>query len=100
MWVVWFARAIAKQLDEADLAIIDKRRPQPNMAKVMNIIGAVKGKTCIIVDDMVDTAGTLCQAAEALKERVRKGCLPIVPTRYCRVRRLKTWKTRPWMKWW
>ncbi|MGB5329568.1 MAG: ribose-phosphate pyrophosphokinase, partial [Gammaproteobacteria bacterium] len=54
------ARAIAKQLDEADLAIIDKRRPQPNMAKVMNIIGEVKGKTCIIVDDMVDTAGTLC----------------------------------------
>jgi ribose-phosphate pyrophosphokinase len=67
------ARAVAKQLDEADLAIIDKRRPQPNMAKVMNIIGEVKGKTCIIVDDMVDTAGTLCQAAEALKERGAKG---------------------------
>ena len=67
------ARAIAKQLDEADLAIIDKRRPQPNMAKVMNIIGAVKGKTCIIVDDMVDTAGTLCQAAEALKDEGAKG---------------------------
>jgi ribose-phosphate pyrophosphokinase len=67
------ARAIAKQLDEADLAIIDKRRPQPNMAKVMNIIGEVKGKTCIIVDDMVDTAGTLCQAAEALKGEGAKG---------------------------
>lgn len=67
------ARAVAKQLDEADLAIIDKRRPQPNMAKVMNIIGEVKGKTCIIVDDMVDTAGTLCQAAGALKERGAKG---------------------------
>jgi ribose-phosphate pyrophosphokinase len=67
------ARAIAKQLDEADLAIIDKRRPQPNMAKVMNIIGEVKGKTCIIVDDMVDTAGTLCQAAAALKEEGAKG---------------------------
>jgi ribose-phosphate pyrophosphokinase len=67
------ARAIAKQLDEADLAIIDKRRPQPNMAKVMNIIGAVKGKTCIIVDDMVDTAGTLCQAAAALKDEGAKG---------------------------
>ncbi len=63
------ARAVAKQLDDADLAIIDKRRPQPNMAKVMNIIGEVKGKTCIIVDDMVDTAGTLCQAGAALKER-------------------------------
>jgi ribose-phosphate pyrophosphokinase len=61
------ARAIAKQLDDADLAIIDKRRPQANMAQVMNIIGEVKGKTCIIVDDMVDTAGTLCKAADALK---------------------------------
>jgi len=61
------ARAVAKQLG-AELAIIDKRRPKPNMAKVMNIIGDVEGKTCIIVDDMVDTAGTLCQAAGALKE--------------------------------
>lgn len=67
------ARAVAKQLDDAELAIIDKRRPQPNMAKVMNIIGEVKGKTCIIVDDMVDTAGTLCQAGLALKERGAKG---------------------------
>jgi ribose-phosphate pyrophosphokinase len=67
------ARAIAKQLDDSDLAIIDKRRPQPNMAQVMNIIGEVKGKTCIIVDDMVDTAGTLCQAAGALKEHGAKG---------------------------
>jgi len=62
------ARAVAKQLGEAELAIIDKRRPKPNQAKVMNIIGDVKGKTCIIVDDMVDTAGTLCAAADALKE--------------------------------
>jgi len=67
------ARAIAKQLDEADLAIIDKRRPQPNVAKVMNIIGEVAGKTCIIVDDMVDTAGTLCQAADGLKDEGAKG---------------------------
>jgi ribose-phosphate pyrophosphokinase len=67
------ARAIAKQLDEADLAIIDKRRPQPNMAKVMNIIGEVENKTCIIVDDMVDTAGTLCQAAGALKDEGARG---------------------------
>src|SRR5210317_2261171 len=67
------ARAIAKQLDEAELAIIDKRRPQPNMAQVMNIIGEVEGKTCIIVDDMVDTAGTLCKAAEALKDHGAKG---------------------------
>jgi ribose-phosphate pyrophosphokinase len=61
------ARALAKRLDDADLAIIDKRRPQPNMAQVMNIIGEVSGKTCILVDDMIDTAGTICQAAAALK---------------------------------
>src|SRR5690606_31525518 len=63
------ARALAKRLDDADLAIIDKRRPQPNMAEGMNVIGEVEGKTCVLVDDMVDTAGTLCQAARALKER-------------------------------
>lgn len=62
------ARALAKRLDDADLAIIDKRRPKPNEAKVMNIIGEVAGRTCILVDDLVDTAGTLCQAAAALKE--------------------------------
>ena len=67
------ARAIAKQLDDADLAIIDKRRPQANQAQVMNIIGEVEGKTCIIVDDMVDTAGTLCKAADALKDRGAQG---------------------------
>jgi len=62
------ARALAKQLD-ADLAIIDKRRPKPNVAKVMNIIGEVSGRTCLIMDDMVDTANTLCEAAKALKEK-------------------------------
>jgi ribose-phosphate pyrophosphokinase len=62
------ARAIAKRLD-ADLAIIDKRRPRANEATVMNIIGDVAGKCCILVDDMVDTAGTLCAAATALKEK-------------------------------
>ncbi|HZF16761.1 MAG TPA: ribose-phosphate diphosphokinase [Steroidobacteraceae bacterium] len=61
------ARALAKRLDDAELAIIDKRRPRPNESKVMNIIGEVAGKTCVMVDDLVDTAGTLCQAAEALK---------------------------------
>ena len=61
------ARAFAKRMDDADLAIIDKRRPQPNESQVMNIIGEVAGKTCVLIDDMVDTAGTLCQAAEALK---------------------------------
>ena len=61
-------RALAKQL-EADLAIIDKRRPRANVSEVMNIIGEVDGRTCIIMDDMVDTAGTLCKAAQALKDR-------------------------------
>jgi ribose-phosphate pyrophosphokinase len=63
------ARAIAKQLDEADLAIIDKRRPQAGEAQVMNVIGEVENRTCLLVDDMVDTAGTLCKAADALKDR-------------------------------
>ncbi|MDE1463051.1 ribose-phosphate pyrophosphokinase [Spartinivicinus poritis] len=62
------ARAVAKRLN-ADLAIIDKRRPAANQAEVMNIIGDVEERTCILVDDMVDTAGTLCQAAKVLKER-------------------------------
>jgi ribose-phosphate pyrophosphokinase len=61
------ARALAKRLDDADLAIIDKRRPRANEAKVMNIIGDVRGRTCVIVDDLVDTAGTLCRGAAALK---------------------------------
>jgi len=72
------ARAIAKQLDEADLAIIDKRRPKANEAQVMNLIGDVDGRTCLLVDDMVDTAGTLCSAATALKER---GAIKVVA--YC-----------------
>ena len=62
------ARALAKRLDDADLAIIDKRRPRPNESKVMNIIGEVAGKTCVLIDDMVDTAGTLCAGAQALKD--------------------------------
>jgi ribose-phosphate pyrophosphokinase len=62
------ARALAKRLDDADLAIIDKRRPKANEAQVMNIIGDVRGRSCILVDDLVDTAGTLCKAAGALKD--------------------------------
>src|SRR6201999_3165337 len=69
------ARAFAKRLDDADLAIIDKRRPRPNESKVMNIIGDVKGRTCVLIDDMVDTAGTLCLAAKALKD---EGALKVV----------------------
>lgn len=62
------ARALAKRLDDADLAIIDKRRPEANKSEVMHIIGEVEGKSCYIIDDLVDTAGTLCAAATALKE--------------------------------
>ena len=63
------ARALAKLLDDADLAIIDKRREKENSSQVMNVIGDVKGKTCILVDDIIDTAGTICNAADALKEK-------------------------------
>ncbi len=63
------ARALAKRLDDADLVIIDKRRSKANQSEVMNIIGEVEGKNCVMIDDMVDTAGTLCHAAGALKER-------------------------------
>ena len=62
------ARALAKRLDDTDLAIIDKRRPNPNESEIMNIIGDVNGRTCVIIDDLVDTAGTLGNAAGALKE--------------------------------
>lgn len=72
------ARALAKRLDDADLAIIDKRRPRANEAQVMNIIGEVEGRTCVIVDDMADTTGTLCNAAGALKQH---GAIKVVA--YC-----------------
>lgn len=63
------ARALAKRLDDAELAIIDKRRARANQSEVMNIIGEVQGRSCVMIDDMVDTAGTLCHAAQALKDR-------------------------------
>ena len=66
------ARAISKLLNDADIAIIDKRRPRPNVSEVMNLIGEVKDRECIIVDDMIDSGGTLCKAAAALKERGAK----------------------------
>jgi ribose-phosphate pyrophosphokinase len=69
------ARALAKRLDDADLAIIDKRRPRANVSEVMNIIGEVEGRTCVIMDDIVDTAGTLCKAASALKANGAKRVL-------------------------
>ena len=68
------ARALAKRL-ECDLAIIDKRRPKANVSEVMNIIGEVEGRTCVLMDDMVDTAGTLCKAASALKAQGAKKVL-------------------------
>jgi len=71
------ARALAKRL-ESDLAIIDKRRPRANVSEVMNVIGEVQGRTCVIMDDMVDTAGTLCKAAEVLK---KEGAVKVVA--YC-----------------
>ena len=72
------ARALAKRLDDADLAIIDKRRPKANVSKIMHIIGDVEGRTCVMVDDLVDTAGTLCNAAKALKNN---GAIKVVA--YC-----------------
>ena len=72
------ARALARRLDDADLAIIDKRRPKANVAEVMNIIGDVNGRSCVIIDDMADTAGTLCTAAGALKDQ---GAIRVVA--YC-----------------
>ncbi len=72
------ARALAKRLDDADLAIIDKRRPKANVSEIMHIIGDVEGRTCVMVDDLVDTAGTLCHAAYALK---KQGALKVVA--YC-----------------
>ncbi len=72
------ARALAKRLDDADLAIIDKRRPKANVAEIMHIIGDVSGRTCVLIDDLVDTAGTLCHAAEALKKH---GAIKVVA--YC-----------------
>jgi ribose-phosphate pyrophosphokinase len=69
------ARALARRLDNADLAIIDKRRQRANESQVMNIIGDVRGRSCVLVDDLVDTAGTLCQAAQALKD---EGALRVI----------------------
>ena len=72
------ARAIAKLINDTDLAIIDKRRPMANESEVMNVIGDVEGRTCIMIDDIVDTAGTLCQAAAALKDRGAAGVVAYI----------------------
>jgi len=72
------ARAMAKRVGDVDLAIIDKRRPKANVSQVMHIIGDVEGKTCLLIDDIVDTAGTLCKAAEALKENGAKAVVAYI----------------------
>lgn len=72
------ARAMAKRLNDADLAIIDKRRPRANEVQVMNIIGDVAGRDCIIVDDIIDTAGTLCKAVNALKDKGAKSVIAYI----------------------
>ena len=73
------SRALAKQLDDTDLAIIDKRRAVANQSEVMNIIGDIEGKVCIVPDDIIDTAGTLCNAANALKEKGAKAVKAYIP---------------------
>ena len=73
------ARALAKRLDDAGLAIIDKRRPQANQAEVMHVIGEVDGKTCVMIDDLIDTAGTLCAACEILKQHGAKRVVAYIP---------------------
>ena len=94
------ARALAKRLDDADLAIIDKRRPRPNESKVMNIIGEVEGKACMLVDDMVDTAGTLCHAAQALKDEGRnQGRRRTSRMRCCRAPRSSGFRSRCSTSW-
>ena len=93
------ARALAKRL-ESDLAIIDKRRPKPNVAKVMNIIGDVQGRTCVIMDDLVDTANTLCEAAQALERQGRRaGAGVLYPPGTCRARQCSASRIRRWMNW-
>jgi ribose-phosphate pyrophosphokinase len=93
------ARALAKRL-ESDLAIIDKRRPKANVSEVMNIIGEVDGRTCVIMDDMVDTAGTLCKAAQALKEHGAKRVLAYCTHPCCRAAPSSASKARSSTNWW
>jgi ribose-phosphate pyrophosphokinase len=94
------ARALAKRL-ESDLAIIDKRRPKANVSEVMNIIGEVDGRTCVIMDDMVDTAGTLCKAAQALKEQRRQARAGLLyPPGAVRQRRRAHRTARSSTNWW
>lgn len=93
------ARALAKQLN-CDLAIIDKRRPQANVSEVMHVIGEIEGRNCVIMDDMIDTAGTLVKAAEVLKARGAKKFTPIAHTLFSQAPPLTALpKATPSMKW-
>ncbi len=83
-----------------DLAIIDKRRPKANQSEVMHIIGDIQDRTCVLVDDMVDTAGTLCHAAKALKEHGAAKVLAYCTHRCCRVGPSRTSTTPCWTSWW
>ena len=100
-WAAWCrARAIAKRLDDADLAIIDKRRPKANVATVMNIIGDVAGKTCVLVDDIVDTAGTLCAPRRRSRRRARPRWSRTARIRCSPAPRSTTSRSRSWTNWW
>ena len=94
------ARAIAKRLDDADLAIIDKRRPRANVATVMNIIGDVEGATCVLVDDIVDTGGTLCAAPAALKEQGARRVVAYCTHPVLSGAAIATSRTRSSTSWW
>jgi len=94
------ARAIARRLDNAGLAIIDKRRERANKSEVVNIIGDVKDKTAVIFDDMVDTAGTLCNAAAALKEKGANKPSPTLLTLFYQDPPLRGFGSQSWMNWW
>jgi ribose-phosphate pyrophosphokinase len=93
------ARALAKQLG-CDLAIIDKRRPKANVSEVMHVIGDIDGRNCVIMDDMIDTAGTLVKAAEVLKSAAPRRCTPTARTPSSRARPSNASQGQPWTKWW
>jgi len=94
------ARAVAKRLDDADLAIIDKRRPRANVATVMNIIGDVEGKACVLVDDIVDTAGTCARPPPRSRSAGRPRWPPTAPIRCCPGRPWTTSTGLRWTSWW
>jgi pyrimidine operon attenuation protein/uracil phosphoribosyltransferase len=93
------ARALAKRLNNAPLAIVDKRRDKPGVSEVMNIIGDVKGRTCILIDDIIDLGGTLCNAAQALMDEGAASSPPTSPMACCRARRCRASPIRRSRNW-